>query len=456
MILKLKSMIKMPTKIDIFINYLIKNPIQNIVFFGILLRAYLFLIFYASVTIFPDSDGYIELSKLISEFNLKDYHGLRSPGYPLIIAFFNQDLYYVIFFQFCIGILSTVFWYKTLVNYKFSLKSSFIVTIFLGSFINVFFYETNILVEAIVLFFISILFYLTSDNILERLTFKNLIGLSLFFGFLVLIKPFYAFLPFLLFAFLVIKKPSYKTVFSKNIILLVFSLIAYYGWSYVNKVNTGYFAATSYYGLTNAQNCVYFAEKTPKEFNWISKPYVFYREKAIRENEDVAMSIWFAYEDGAFDKYNLTFQELSIELGKFAKVAIKENPDEYIKQVFFRSWLNFWKPTFKYNDDKFNFKYANKICVSIWYLQRFILILFRISFLLLIPYYIYQFIKKRTLTNEIIIITIVFGNSILQAMVTFGTNDRYSFPYEFIMNILVLMFFKDKLFIPRNLNTSQQ
>jgi hypothetical protein len=448
----IESILKMIKKL---LYGLLKKPIKSLVLFGVLFRAFFFLVVYTSITIFPDSDGYIELSKLISDFNLNGYHGLRSPGYPLIIAFLNQNLYLVVFFQFCIGILSTIFWYKTLINYKFTLKTSFIITLFLGSFINIFFYETNILVESIVLFFISILFYLISDNILERLTLKNLIGLSLFFGFLVLIKPFYAFLPFLLFGFLVVKNPSFKTVFSKNIILVVFSLIAYYGWSYVNKINTGYFAATSYYGLTNAQNCVYFAEKTPKEFDWISKPYVQYREMAIKEKKDIAMSIWFAYEDGAYDKYNLTFQELSIELGKFAKVAIKENPLDYAKQVVFRSWFNFWKPTFKYNDEKFNFKYANKICVGIWYLQRVFLILFRISFLLLVPYYIYQFFKNKICTNEIIIVAIVFGNSVLQAIVTFGTNDRYSYPYEFIMIILVLLYFKNVV-ISNTLNTSAQ
>ena len=162
-----------------------------------------------------------------------------------------------------------------------------------------------------------------------------------------------------------------------------------------------------------------------------------------------------AYEAGAFDKHNLTFQELSIELGKFAKVAIKENPGEYLKQVVFRSWFNFWKPTFKYNDEKFNFEYANKVCVGIWYFQRVFLILFRISFLLLVPFYIYQFFKKKILTNEVIIVVIVFGNSVLQAIVTFGTNDRYSFPYEFIMIILVLMFFKSNV-ISNTLNTSSQ
>ncbi|HLO73463.1 MAG TPA: hypothetical protein VK164_05965 [Flavobacterium sp.] len=441
---------KILKKINKLLGSLLKRPIRSLVLFGVLFRAFFFLFFYTSITIFPDSDGYIELANFVSSFNLKGYHGLRSLGYPIVISFFNQNLYLVLLSQFIIGVISMILWFKILLNFKFSLKSSFIITIFLSSFINIFFYETCILVESLVLFMMSVLFYLISIKILDRLNIVSLIGLSLFFSYLVLIKPFYAFLPFLFLLFLFLKKPKLKTILSQNLILIVFSLFAYYGWCYVNKVNTGYFAATSYYGLTNAQNCVYFAEKTPEEFDWISKPYVQYREKAIKENKDVAMSIWFAYEDGAYDKYNLTFQEFSIELGKFAKVAIKENPLDYAKQVIFRSWFNFWKPTIKFNDSKFNFKYGNKLCMGIWYIQYAILTFFRLLFVISIPYYLYLFFKTKDLSNEVISVVIVFSNSILQALVTFGTNDRYSFPFEFIMIIVVLLFLKDKIKLKRN------
>lgn len=441
---------KILKKINKLLGSLLKRPIRSLVLFGVLFRAFFFLFFYTSITIFPDSDGYIELANFVSSFNLKGYHGLRSLGYPIVISFFNQNLYLVLLSQFVIGVISMILWFKILLNFKFSLKSSFIITIFLSSFINIFFYETCILVESLVLFMMSVLFYLISIKILDRLNIVSLIGLSLFFSYLVLIKPFYAFLPFLFLLFLFLKKPKLKTILSQNLILIVFSLFAYYGWCYVNKVNTGYFAATSYYGLTNAQNCVYFAEKTPEEFDWISKPYVQYREKAIKENKDVAMSIWFAYEDGAYDKYNLTFQEFSIELGKFAKVAIKENPLDYAKQVIFRSWFNFWKPTIKFNDSKFNFKYGNKLCMGIWYIQYAILTFFRLLFVISIPYYLYLFFKTKDLSNEVISVVIVFSNSILQALVTFGTNDRYSFPFEFIMIIVVLLFLKDKIKLKRN------
>mgnify|MGYP000600805543 CR=1 FL=1 len=163
----------------------------------VIFRLILFFVFYSTVTIFPDSDGYIELANFVSSWNLEGYHGLRSLGYPMVISFFNQNLYAVLLFQFVIGIISMIFWYKILLNLKFSIKSSFIITIFLSSFINIFFYETCILVESLVLFMMSILFYLLSSKILDRLNIFLLIGLSLFFSYLVLIKPFYAFLPFL-------------------------------------------------------------------------------------------------------------------------------------------------------------------------------------------------------------------------------------------------------------------
>lgn len=426
----------------VILNALFKNPIRNIVLYGIFFRIFLFFIFYSSPTFYPDTESYIELAKHITSFNLHGYNGFRTLGYPLIISILNENLYYVVFFQFILGISSMILWYKTLINYNFGLKNSFIVACVLGSFINVFFYETCILVESLVLFLMSILFYFISSKILDNLNYFSILGLSLFFSFLILVKPFYAFLPFLIFLFLVIKKPRIKIFFSRNIIILIFPLLSYFGICYINKINTNYFVSTTYFGLNLSQNCVYFAENTPNEFDWISKPYVHYREKAIRENKDVAMSIWYAHDAGAFEKYNLSFQELSFELGKFAKSAIKENPLKYLEQVVFRSWLNFWKPTIKYNDENFNFKFAGKIKSGIWYFQYIVLLLFRLFFIALIPYYIYKFIITKRLDDEIIIILIVFINSILQAIVTFGSNDRFSYPFEFIMIIIVLNFFK--------------
>lgn len=406
----------------------------------VLFRLVLFLIFYSSVTIFPDSEGYIDLAQRVSNFDFLNYNGLRSPGYPLLISFVNSNLYAVIFIQFGLGIITSVFQYKTLVYLGFSKRNSLIFALFISCFLNVFFFETCILVETLVLFLMSAFVYLLSKTSFQNQSLKFDFLMSFILGYLVLIKSFYIFIPFLLIVCLVFNPINLKSVFRKGFVILIFPMLSFLSWSYVNKVNIGQFSTSGISGLYLAQNCVYFAEDAPKEFDWISKTYVDYREKSIRENRDVAMTIWYAYEGGAYDKYNLTLPEFSVELGKFAKAAIKENPLAYLKQVITKSWFDFWKPTIYWNYEAFNFKYANKLFLGVWYLQSAFIVLIKAGFLFVFCFQLVQFIKSKKLSFEFLLALIVFTASVLQALATYGTNNRFSFPFEFIMIITVLLF----------------
>ncbi|RTL13205.1 MAG: hypothetical protein EKK56_05630 [Flavobacteriaceae bacterium] len=422
----------------------------------IIFRLILFSIFYSSVTIFPDSEGYIDLAQRVSNFDFSNYNGLRSPGYPLLISFVNSNLYAVIFIQFGLGIITSVFQYKTLNHLGFSKRNSLIFTLFIGCFLNVFFFETCILVETLVLFLMSAFVYLLSKTSFQNQSLKFDFLISFILGYLVLIKSFYIFIPFILLIWLLLKQPNFKTIFRKSCLILLFPMLAFWSWSYVNKVNIGQFSTSGISGLYLAQNCVYFAEDAPKEFDWISKPYVAYREKSIGENRDVAMAIWYAYEDGAYDKYNLTLPEFSVELGKFAKAAIKENPFAYLKQVITKSWFDFWKPTINWNYEAFNFKYANKLFLGVWYLQSALIVLIKAGFLFVFGFQLIQFLKSRKFVLEFLLSSIVFSASVLQALATYGTNYRFSFPFEFIMIIIVLLFLKKNIKLPSKLNTFLQ
>ena len=418
----------------------------------VLFRLVLFQIFYSSVTIFPDSEGYIDLAQRVSNFDFLNYNGLRSPGYPLLISFVNSNLYAVIFIQFGLGIITSVFQYKTLVYLGFSKRNSLIFALFISCFLNVFFFETCILVETLVLFLMSAFVYLLSKTSFQNQSLKFDFLMSFILGYLVLIKSFYIFIPFLLIVCLVFNPINLKSVFRKGFVILIFPMLSFLSWSYVNKVNIGQFSTSGISGLYLAQNCVYFAEDAPKEFDWISKTYVDYREKSIRENRDVAMTIWYAYEGGAYDKYNLTLPEFSVELGKFAKAAIKENPLAYLKQVITKSWFDFWKPTIYWNYEAFNFKYVNKLFLGVWYLQSALIVLIKAGFLFVFGFQLIQFLKSRKLVFEFLLSSIVFLASILQALATYGTNNRFSFPFEFMMIISVLLFLKNKVKLPNKLN----
>jgi hypothetical protein len=417
---------------------------KNIIYisvFGLLIRILIFFVFYTHITIFPDSQGYIDLSNHILALSYSGYDGMRTPGYPILLALSFGNLYITIFYQFIFGIITAVLWYLLLQNLRFSKKQSLYITLFLQTFIHVYFLETAILMESFVLLLMSLAFYLVTLN---KQTFTIYLILGLVFGYLVFTKPFYLFIPCLIYGFWFLKNPrNYKALASK-LIILVFPIMAYLGWSSVIKKHHGYFSSTTLMGIYITQNCVRFAEKSPEEFKWLFEPYVAYRDKAIAENKNLAMSIWYAYDDGAYNKYHMEFSEISNALKDYAIVTIANNPMEYLHQVVFYSWKYFWKPNIYWNYNDFNFKYANKIFSTIWFAQKSILYVFRMIFLFLIPLIVLKAINKRKFDMGFVIMTVVFAGSVLQAILTYGTNDRFSFPFEFLIIISVLLYFKEK------------
>lgn len=417
---------------------------------------FILFLFFLHVTKVPDSFAFMELTERLLDFNLVNYQGERSLGYPifLFLAFGSWRLALV--YQFIIGVLTAVIWYKTLIKLEFSKRFSFWFTLFLQSFLCYFFYETTILVEPLLLFLVSIVFYHLSDGYFSKDGIKFQIYFGFILGYLVLIKPFFAFFPFLLYGFSVLKDFDIKKIINQKIIILIFPLIAYFGWSYVNKLNTGYFVSTTYYGLNISQNCVYFAEKGPKEYKWISEPYVKHREIALKENKDVAMTIWYAWASGEFDHMNLSFIDLSNEFGKYGKETIKNNQKEYWEQVIYRSWFDFWRPyDIKVYID-YQYPMLEFLLTAVWKFQMVLIFIFKLSFLALVPFYLIKFLRDRKIGIEILIVSTVLATSILQGVVTYGTNAKYAYPFEYLMIIVILLFIKNHVRLSKRLNTFLQ
>lgn len=414
--------------------------VKRLIIIGIIFRVILFLML-MSVTRYPDTEGYEQLSRYFLKF-LKDYNGTRSPGYPFVIALFGGKHILVVFFQFFLGIVTWVFWYKTFLNLKFSNNTSFLTTLFLGSFIHLFFYETTILIESVSLFVMSWIFYLISSGFLGNTNKKENWLMAFLVAYLVLLKPFYAFIPFVIYGFTILKNFSFIRVINHKALIVLSALFCYFGWSYVNKLNTGHFVSTTYFGLNLAQNCVYFAENTSEEYQEFGKTYAKQRQKAIQEEKDVAMSVWYGMKELQTTANIEYFPDFSAYLGEYAKTTITLNKEEYLKQVVTISWLDFWKVNKHWNSVVPKYSFSKTIFLGVWKVQRYVLMGFRAMFLFLIPFYIFKFIKTRKISFEIIVVAVTFSASVLQAIVTFGTNSRYSYPFEYLMIIVVLMFAK--------------
>src|SRR5690606_27193397 len=158
------------------------------------------------------------------------------------------------FFQLLVGVITWVFWYKTLLNLRFDKKISFYLTLFLGSFIHIFLYETSVMLETVVLLVISWIFYLLSNGYLDKSNRKTDWLMALLVSYLIMLMSFFFYVPFLIYGFSVLKDFRFKTFISHNIIIVLSGFFFYFGWSYINKLHTGHFVSSTFLGLNLAQN----------------------------------------------------------------------------------------------------------------------------------------------------------------------------------------------------------
>lgn len=419
---------------------LLRHPVRNLILLSLLVRLVV-AVFYQHVTTFPDSFGYTPLAKLISAGSLNGYTGERSPGYPVLISLCGNNLTVTAIVQVILGLFSVALTYKIMLRAGFGKRLSFFATLGFNCLLHVIFYETAILTECLTLFVILLVTSITLKYIEEGAGQKTAFLLSLLLGYLVLIKPFYIYLPFLIYCLNALKGTNLKRRLLNGLTILVGPVIAFTGWSYVNEINTGHFTSTTYFGVNIAQNCVSFAEKAPEEYRYISDIYVKHRQQTIAQNKDVAMSIWFAYPE-LKKKTGLSDIELNMLLGRYGKEIIKNNPLDFAKQVFI-SWKGFWDVDIYWNYNRFKVSEANKVFLGLWYIQYAILLTVKLLFLICVPMVIYRSFRYRTISAEFVLTVIIISTSLLQAAATFGTNARYSYPFEFLMGIVVFRIIKN-------------
>jgi len=386
---------------------------------------------------YPDSEGYMSLGLRFLNLDLSGYDGERSPGYPFLLALCSLPFMSghgiiplgVLLPQLIMGIATLIFLYKICILLGVKRGLALAVSLLFACYIPSVFFELAVLTEVLTLFIVSFVFYFFFQHTTGEK--KRLAWLVILCSYLVLIKPFYIFLPFLLLIFLLIKKR--RLIY---ISIIVFPLFTFLGWSYVNKMNTGHFVSTTYYGFNLAQNCVSFAEKTTPEYKEIGDIYAKYRDNSTTDKEE-AMAIWEAYPE-LMEKTGLSFPDLSKKLYDYSIATIKENPLSYSKQVFI-SWRDFWKTSLYWEQDNFAVQEASQPILYITYAERILFQLIKILFVLLIPYNIVRGIRRRKIEPALIISMVVLTASLLQAFVTYGTNSRFSFPFETMMLVSMVL-----------------
>lgn len=403
-----------------------------------------FFIGYDNFSESPDSWAFNHFVEELIKNNFDDYVGERTPGYPYVIYLLNHDKMLVVLVQMLMGIVTSVFWFKTLLNLKFSNKVAFYVILSLSLYLQNFFFETFILAETFMLLLNSIVFYFLLNNYFEKKQIVVEVILSILITILILVKPFFIFYPFLIFALYLIKIFSFKKLVSVKLILFILPMYAYFSWCSFVEEKIGYFEPTAYFGLNLAQNCLYFAEKGPKEYDYIMKPYVKYREEMLQNGEDASMAVWKVWGGQHLAPKYTKFADVTNQFGKYAKATIASNLGDYFYYSITNSWFDFWKVFDMKSHMKFQDNAFNTVVSVINSIQIFVVLILKFAFLLLSFYYLYDLIKNRKINEVMILLAFIHTAAILQALVVYGTNAKYAFPYEFFMIVVVLLFLKEK------------
>lgn len=441
-------------------NYkrIVKHPFTLVIVFGVLLRIAL-MFFFENPAIHNDTEGYIDLAQRLLKFNLSDYEGWRTPGYPLVLIFAGFNFNVVVLFQIILSICSVYFVYDIILPY--SKRLAFVVSLFLITLINCISFDFSILTEICTQFFLIFsLWYIRKNNLLLLdNNVKYYVVLAVVLLFLFFVRPMYILISPILFCFHLfkLKRNVWRRQLYKAIIVLMVPFVGYFGWSYLNYINQNWFTVTTFYGINLSQNSYGFVEKLPEEHKVLKDLYLKHKETQVYEGESVkgfsylrnyyftqtndAMTIWRAYPE-LLDQYDMNGPELSKELSAIFKELIINNPKEYLAQVF-RSWTHFWNHNqyFKASNE-----YTEQLFLTfkiIWKGQKLILILANFLFfpLSLLSIFI-SFRNRNFFSYTNLIIAIVYASSILQAMVTYGENSRFAFPTFFLVVGFVAICFK--------------
>lgn len=399
--------------------------------------------FYDNFSYFPDTYSFNEAAEYLKNGDTTNFFADRTFGYPLIMNLFS-NFYSIAMFQVIVSVLVSGLLFETFraLNFKDYLNCIFVILS--QTIIQNFIFETAILADYWIYVLHVLLFYL----IIKFDLFKNknlLLELIISFvlGYLVYIKPFFVFYPILLLALYFYKNFSLKEFKTTKLIVIIPS-ISIYIWTcnFVEK-QTGYNQSTSYLGLNLAQNCVYFAENCPNEYAWLGNAYAIERNKRLSiTNDNVAMSIWGVWGNGTFNNIAPNFPDATNIMKKYAQETILMNLDEYVYQVITRSWFDFWKTENIFTEEYiFQNNTLNSFLHKLNELQLKLILLLKLLFLLISVKYIYQFFFVKEINYLSIIVLIIWANSILQGLVTYGTNAKYAYPFEIYMFFIVSLEF---------------
>ncbi len=415
-----------------------------------------FWCFYAPMT-GPDSASYESMASYIASSDFTDYLAKRTPVYPLLILLcrFDHGLLWVI--QSIMGIAVSLMLFSMAYTRTGRLFPSFLAGLSYSFFITLTLFEMFVLTETMSIFLVVLslfLFMRTSRPGREGVVYCLALGLVVSLAGLT--RPLLLILVPLYIAFIVYRwQAAGKAAAGKVRGLLCFAVPAVgivLGWCVFNMVAAGYFGPTSFTGYNLTQHSGAFMELAGDEYSEIRDVYLKHREIQRNEIGTHSMAIWRAVPEMQ-EATGLSYGELSRKLARLSIGLFVRHPIHYSQGVA-KAWLRFWT----FNDscpplDETDSKGVRNILAIVWWMENRLFLLPEAVFMIVVLSFLYSIIFRKKVDSEwdLLIVLIVAAASVLQAMMEFGENARYSIPFRPLVLYIGVLYFQSLLCTARRL-----
>ncbi|WGF91296.1 hypothetical protein [Aequorivita marisscotiae] len=431
-----------------------RHPYFFLFAFGVVVRVLVYILYNGHVSMFNDSGGYFTIAEMIKSWNFNGYNGTRTPGYPFLIYLADLSGPLTTIYQSILGILTSFMLFYIFFKQSKNLNYALVVGLIPSIFMHLLFYERAILTESLTLsclvFCVWVLF--KTGFFTQRLSFFTVFLIGIAATMVLVVRPMFIILPpFIAFYYVVL---NFKNGIFHNIIsvlLICFPAFTFYSlWSSFNETHTGYKAITSYSGINTAQTTVFFVQNADNKYAKIRDLHIRKRDSVIANGSDPAMAIWHVFAD-LERKDSITVAEFSQLLIPMNIDLIKNNKLAYLKRVTL-SWIDFWGTGVMWNYESFPIKEIKWVLAGFWlFIMTPIVLFLKILFLIICAFHFYKRIRNRKLlfTFEFFCVLLILGASVGQAIVTFGSNARFSMPFFPLILIVVIQFYlNNKKYVP--------
>lgn len=437
-----------------FLRTILKYPQATLLLIAVTIRLF-FVLIYQHITVFPDAGYYRDLAGYLMSGTLKGYTGERTPGYPLLIAFANGNLIYMVLMQLIMGVLSTLLVYDITFAISRSIKNSLFTALLYTSFLTVIFYEFAILTETLSIFLLhAIIWLVIRFKLLEvNVKLSRYIILSTLCAMLFLTRPMFIYIPILFSVFYVVRnfKAKYMRTFIIVFISCLGTLASQIWWQDVNFKNTGYRQNTYFMGFNLIQTATPFLEKIPDKDAVIRNILLKHRKIVMLEKSEshYPMTVWYAQNE-LLQTTGLSNPDLAARFKDISIDLFKNHPLEYLKQVS-NSFALFWgtKSTFIWNQQAVTSRSLQlAIMGTLTFIQMPLLLLLNLVFIGISLRVLVKVVRNRLFNLTVIdfIISVVMAAACAQALVAYGDNSRFAFPFLGLI-IVVTMHYASHILI---------